>query len=101
MYHTSKTQRRDFLEEFNRNIQFIECVHTDIETSLSGISQKDSTEAQKHSIQERLNDGLLKIRSLLDNDYFRFMFTNNCVKKFNLFYSENLFLFINSPYLGH
>jgi len=80
MLQTSRTHRRDFLEEFNRNIQSIESVQTEVEKKLGCVLEEaNSLDARKHTIQARLSDGLLKMRSLLDNDYFRFMFTNNCV----------------------
>jgi hypothetical protein len=73
-----KTNRRDFMDEFNTNIQFIESVQTKVDTHnrTFPINLQD-----KLDLQTLVRKAMVKLRSMLNNDYFHFMFINNCIIK--------------------
>ena len=85
-------KRRDYTEEFNTNIRFIQ---TEI---ASLVDSNNNNELNIITVNKQISECLARLDQLLTNDYFYFMFVNNLV---NLFLKINLikYLFLNYIHL--
>lgn len=80
-------KRRDYTEEFNTNIRFIQ-------TEIASLVDSNNNELNIITVNKQISECLARLDQLLTNDYFYFMFVNNLV---NLILKINLikYLFLN------
>jgi hypothetical protein len=84
-------KRRDYTEEFNTNIRFIQ-------TEIASLVDSNNNELNIITVNKQISECLARLDQLLTNDYFYFMFVNNLV---NLFLKINLikYSFLNNKHL--
>jgi len=65
-------RRRDYTEEFNLNILFIQ-------TEIASLVDSKNNELNIITVNKQISECLAKLNQLLTNDYFFYMFVNNLV----------------------
>ena len=83
-------QRKNLVDEFNKSISYIQCSIPEIVKFHDILASKSDENISSNKIKESLN----RIKILLNNSYFHFMYINNFVS--NLISTLNEFESLNS-----